>query len=231
MSLAVLAGDDSQLPARAASLAQFAATLTAKPWSLDREAIEDLRVQALGDDAIEAAAVVVAMFNYLTRVADASGIEFDYGSPLPAFEPDRCLVPAPRPDRGYWPVIEERHRTDLHLPALREVWQKWRSYVLESGHPLAHRQRQLLARVAAELCCDGWRSDQLRQYRPQDGAESLLVEFAGKLTTQPWSMQADDLDRLRRAGYDETALLHIIAVVALQNADSRLAMALGMVKA
>ena len=29
------------------------------------------------------------MFNYLTRVADASGIEFDYPAPLPAFQPER----------------------------------------------------------------------------------------------------------------------------------------------
>ena len=48
---------------------------------------------------MEAAAGVVWIFDYFTRVADASGIEFDYASPLPAFEPDSCQVPSARPLR------------------------------------------------------------------------------------------------------------------------------------
>jgi hypothetical protein len=41
-------------------------------------------------------------------------------------------------------------------------------------------------------------------------------------------MQPDDLETLRSLGYGETAVLHAIAVVALQNAESRLALARGV---
>ena len=52
----------------------------------------------------------------------------------------------------------------------------------------------------------------------------LLCVFAGKLSRQPWRMSPADLQALRNAGYPEPALLHAISVVALQNAESRLAM-------
>jgi len=39
-------------------------------------------------------------------------------------------------------------------------------------------------------------------------------------------MQAADLDGLRASGYREVAVLHVISVVAHQNADSRLAIGL-----
>src|SRR5437764_3213915 len=100
MPEAVLSRADQELPARVGALARFATTLTAQPWSLSGVArsgvARDLAAQGLDADAVEAAAGVVAMFNYLTRVADASGIEFDYQSPLPAFEPDLARVAAER---------------------------------------------------------------------------------------------------------------------------------------
>src|SRR5207237_9847217 len=69
------------------------------PWALTREAVEDAARQGLDDEQVEAAVGVISMFNYFTRVADATGIEFDYLTPLPAFEPDLRQVTAPRPDR------------------------------------------------------------------------------------------------------------------------------------
>jgi alkylhydroperoxidase family enzyme len=224
MSVTVLSGADIQLPPRAAALARFAVALTAKPWSLSGSVADDLAGQGFGEDAIEAATGVVAMFNYLTRVADATGIEFDYTSPLPAFQPDLARPPAARPGRPSWPIVPGQARTFPRFPAVTEAWERWRGYVFESDHPLTHRERQLLARATAEECCDRWRADLLLEYQPENEAESRLAEFARKLTRQPWRMQAADLDALRGAGSSETALLHAIAVVALQNADSRLAM-------
>jgi alkylhydroperoxidase family enzyme len=226
MSVAVLSGADGELPAREAALARFAVTLTAEPWSLSRGLADGLVEQGFGADAIEAATGVVAMFNYLTRVADATGIEFDYASPLPTFEPDRCSVPAPRPDRDSWPVVAGPLRTFAGFPAVAEAWQRWRGYVFDSDQPLTRRERRVLARVAAEECCDGWRADQLSGYAPETEAETRLVAFARKLSREPWQMQPADLQVLRAAGYAETALLHAISVVALQNADSRLALGL-----
>ena len=97
--MAVLQGDDESLAPRARALARLAVTLTARPWALTQEAVEDARRQELDEDQLEAAIGVISLFNYFTRVADATGIEFDYPTALPAFEPDLCQVPAPRPDR------------------------------------------------------------------------------------------------------------------------------------
>jgi hypothetical protein len=169
------------------------------------------------------------MFNYFTRVADASGIEFDYTSPLPEFEPDMCRVPAPRPERADWPVVAEPRRGFVRRPGLREAWEAWRGYVIGADEPLDRRQRRMLAAVAAEECCDRWRADDLGGHEPRDAAEERLVEFAGKLSRQPWAMQADDLDDLRNAGHGEQALLHAMSVVAMQNAESRLAIAQGAI--
>jgi hypothetical protein len=164
------------------------------------------------------------MFNYLTRVADASGIEFDYASPLPAFEPERDREPAPRPDRASWPVIADEFRTLPGFPATNEAWQRWHEYVFDSGEPLNRRDRGLLACAAAQETCDRARADELAEHTPRDDREERLDGFARKLSRSPWRMDAADLRALRDLGYPEPALLHAISVVALQNAESRLAM-------
>ena len=164
------------------------------------------------------------MFNYLTRVADASGIEFDYASPLPAFQPERDREPAPRPDREAWPVINDEFRTLPSFPVTSEAWQRWQEYVFNSEEPLNRRERRVLARAAAQETCDRARADELAEYTPRDDREALLDSFARKLSRSPWQMKPANLQALRDAGYPELALLHAISVVALQNAGSRLAM-------
>ena len=229
MSVTVLSGEDLRLPPRAAALARYAVSLTAEPWALAGDLASELAAQGFDGESAEAATVVIAMFNYLTRVADASGIEFDYASPLPAFEPDRDRSAAARPDRSAWPTIPAEARTSPRFAGLNEAWQRWHDYVLESDEPLTHRERQVLALAAARECCDGWRADELHEYEPKDAAESALVDFASKLSCRQWQMDAADLDALRGAGYPESAVLHAISVVALQNAESRLAMGRAMV--
>lgn len=173
---------------------------------------------------MQTATGVVAMFNYLTRVADASGIEFDYESPLPVFQPRRDREPAPRPDRASWPVIGAEFRALPSFPALTEAWGRWHEYVFGSDEPLPRGDRRVLARAAAQECCDRTRADELDGHAPRNATESLLDAFARKLSRQPWGMGPADLASLRAAGYPEPALLHAISVVALQNAESRLAM-------
>jgi uncharacterized protein YciW len=222
----VLTGDDGLLPARAAALADFAAVLTSRPWSITPDIGARLAAEGVSGAPFEAATGVVAMFNYLTRVADASGIEFDYASPLPAFTPERAREPAPRPGRDQWPVIapELRSYGFPSFPELSRAWQDWRDYVFGSAEPLTGRERRLLAGAAARESCDRSRADELSAYSPQGDREALLVAFARKLSSRPWQMGPADLDGLRAAGYPEPALLHAISVVALQNAESRLAM-------
>ena len=203
-------------------------TLTAQPWALTAEAVADVAEQGLDEGQIEAAIGVIAMFNYFTRVADASGIEFDYETPLPAFEPNRGQVTANRPDRSVLarpdagPDTEHRPRPSYQQ--LREIWETWRAYVLESDEPLSRRDRRVLARVAAEEATD-WAFAETLTEPARDGDEQL-AGFARKLSREPWRMVAGDLDTLRAAGYSEQALLHAISVVAHQNADSRLVIGL-----
>jgi hypothetical protein len=215
-------------------------TATAQPWSLTREIVRDAGRQGLDEGQIEAAVGVVSMFNYFTRVADATGIEFDYQTPLPAFEPDRGQVVAPRPDR---PVSPGRHAERLsggdagqssgrdaegrmrpRHEQLRSAWESWRSYVLESDEPIGTRERRLLASVAAEESADWEAAEALGGAEGSDG--DRLAGFARKLSREPWRMQEGDLNGLRALGYSEEAVLHVISVVAHQNADSRLALGL-----
>jgi alkylhydroperoxidase family enzyme len=201
-SLAVLGRDDESLPPRARALAAFAVALTAQPWTVS--------APDLDAEEFEAAVGVISMFNYFTRVADATGIEFDYLTPLPAFKPERDQATAPRPAQ---PGSFERPR--LRHAQLQAAWQSWRSYLLETDEPLSRVERQLLAAVAASEAADG----SLGEVEDDGGP---LVPFARKLSRQPWRMEAADLEGLRAAGYREEAILHVISVVAHQNADSRL---------
>jgi hypothetical protein len=163
------------------------------------------------------------MFNYFTRVADATGIEFDYETPLPAFEPDRHQVTATRPGRPDSPVPDSGGRPRPRHQPLLAAWESWRTYVLESDEPLSRRERRLLAGVAAQEAADWDAVEELAGGELGRDGDEVLAGFARKLSRQPWKMVASDLDRLRAGGYSDQALLHAISVVAHQNADSRLA--------
>jgi hypothetical protein len=190
--------------------------------------VQDAVRQGLDEEQIEAAVGVISMFNYFTRVADATGIEFDYQTPLPAFEPDLRQATAPRPSRSVSSGRGAGSRRPRHRQ-LQTAWESWRGYVLEAEEPISRRERRLLASVAAEETTDWEGAEALNELAcPEDG-DDLLIGFARKLSRQPWRMEAADLAELRAGGYSEEALLHVISVVAHQNADSRLAIGLGAV--
>jgi hypothetical protein len=218
-------GADGALPEREAALARLAVGLTARPWAVTGDLAGELAGHGFAAEGIEAAVAIVAMFNYFTRVADASGIEFDYLSPLPVFQPQRSRRPSPRPARADWPVVDGGHRGFPLLPELDGLWRSWRALVLDSDSPLGRRERRVLARAAAEECCDRWQAEQFDRYAPGNATEVALDAFARKLSRCPWQMGPSDLETLRAAGFAEPALLHAIAVVAHQNAASRAAMA------
>jgi alkylhydroperoxidase family enzyme len=227
--LAVLRGDDESLTPRARALVRLAATLTAEPWALTGEAVRDASRQGLDAEQVEAAVGVISMFNYFTRVADATGIEFDYLTPLPAFEPDRRQVSAPRPDRsGSSGQTGGRRRRQPRHGQLQAAWKSWRAYVLDADEPISRRERRLLASVAAEETADWAGAEALGGPKSLADGEDQLIEFARKLSRQPWRMAEADLEGLRASGYSEAAILHVISVIAHQNADSRLAIGLGV---
>jgi hypothetical protein len=169
---------------------------------------------------------VISMFNYFTRVADATGIEFDYLTPLPAFEPDLRQGTAPRPDRS-GSSSRRGGRRPRH-PRLRAAWKSWRAYVLHTDKPISRRERYLLASVAAEETADWEGAEILGGPGSLADGDGRLVAFARKLSRQPWRMEEADLEGLRSSGYSEEAILHVISVVAHQNADSRLVVGLGV---
>jgi uncharacterized protein YciW len=226
--LAVLQGEDESLAPHARTLARLAVTLTARPWALTREAVEDARRQGLDEEQIEAAIGVISMFNYFTRVADATGIEFDYPTALPAFEPDLGQVTAPRPDRPVSFSGPAGGRRRPRIGGLRAAWESWRAYVLEADQPISQRERRLLAAVAAEEAADWEGAEALNGVKPGTDGDDQLIGFARKLSRQPWRMGEGDLEQLRSLGYSEKAVLHMISVVAHQNADSRLVLGLGV---
>jgi hypothetical protein len=189
--------------------------------------VQDARRQGLDEEQIEAAIGVISMFNYFTRVADATGIEFDYPTSLPAFEPDLCQVTAPRPGR---PVSSSRSAVSRRQPRckpLQTAWQSWRAYVLETDEPISQRERRLLSAAAAEETADWDGAEALDGVKSRQDGDEQLAGFARKLSREPWRMAEKDLQSLRALGYQEAAVLHMISVVAHQNADSRFALGLG----
>jgi len=213
------------LAPRERALASVAVTLTSRPWAVTGDDMEEVRRQGFSEQQLESAVAVIAMFNYFTRVADASGIDFDYQTPLPAFEPDRDQVSAPRPVASVVvaPGADDRDaagRRVLGHEGLRAAWASWRAYLLDSVEPLSRSDRLLLVRVAAEEAAD--RATAEAHGSPAGAAGHVLAGFARKLSREPWQMQAADLEKLRASGYSEIAVLQAISVTAHQNADSRL---------
>jgi uncharacterized peroxidase-related enzyme len=58
--------------------------------------------------------------------------------------------------------------------------------------------------------------------------ERAMLDFAVKLTAEPWLMEEDDRERLRRAGFDDCAIWDIAAVAGFFNMTNRVASATDM---
>jgi uncharacterized peroxidase-related enzyme len=57
------------------ALCGLAEKLTHRQQKMSREDLEELRAHGLEDEAIHDAVQVIAFFNYITRIADALGVE------------------------------------------------------------------------------------------------------------------------------------------------------------
>jgi uncharacterized peroxidase-related enzyme len=58
--------------------------------------------------------------------------------------------------------------------------------------------------------------------------QRAMLDFAVKLTTQPWEVEEEDRARLRRAGFDDRDIWDIASVAAFYNMTNRLASATDM---
>jgi uncharacterized protein YciW len=215
-----------ELSPQDACLVDFARSLTARPWAIGPTDIRRLSEVGFSRTSIVLVIGLVAMFNYLTRVADGTGIEADYGTDLPQFVYRGVTESARRPEPAEWPPVDDSIQLLSQLTGVHETWCRWRDYVLESPSPIPKATRRQLRTIAARNACDG-------AINPADNADSndawsapgsndALSDFAEKLSRTPWLMASSDIDALRSIGMNDLSVLHVIAVVAYQSAESRL---------
>ncbi len=70
-------------------------------------------------------------------------------------------------------------------------------------------------------------SDDYREAR-LSAADRAMLDYAVKLTREPWAMEAADLEPLREAGFEDAAILDIAQVTAYYAFVNRLADGLGV---
>jgi uncharacterized protein YciW len=200
-----------------ACLVDFARTLTARPWMIGPADIHRLSDVGLSRTSIVLVIGLVAMFNYLTRIADGTGVEADYQNELPEFVYRGVTESVPRPGPDEWPAVDGSLQLLSVLPDAFANWQHWREYVLDNPDPVPPATRHRLRSIAARNACDS-----TVPAPDENNAQDLLAQFADKLSRTPWLTAQPDIDALRRTGLDDRAILHVIAVVAYQSAESRL---------
>lgn len=204
----------------------FARTLTARPWAVGPADIHRLSAVGFARTSIALVIGLVGMFNYLTRVADGTGVEADYGSELPRFVYRGVTESVPRPGPEEWPPVDGSLQLLSVLPNVQAAWSHWREYLVESPGPLAKATRRQLRSIAARNACDGALGLPEGDFHDAAGNEmgsgDPLSTFAEKLSLTPWLIAQSDVDALRSTGMDDLSVLHVIATVAYQSAESRL---------
>jgi alkylhydroperoxidase family enzyme len=213
------------LPPLERALARFSTCLSDEPWAVTAADVDELRAAGLSEAAVLHTVVQSAFFNYLNRVADAVGIDFDYASTLPRMEKDEMREPAARPPRDAWPRADRAPLVAARFaerPATFEAFQKWRAYLMEREAPLSRRDRRVIAAAVATELCDAATLQDLRGSEPADEREHALAAYAVTLTSAPWRLSERSLEPLRALGLDDRALLDVITVAAYQNTASRI---------
>jgi uncharacterized protein YciW len=205
----------------------FAQSLTARPWTIGPADIRQLSAAGFSRQSIVLVIGLVAMFNYLTRVADGTGVEADYNNGLPQFEYRGVTEAAPRPGPQEWPAVDRSLESLSVFSKVHAAWSRWQDYIFEGSGPVPTEIRHRLRFIAARNACDGAIASSAKA-GSQDTAWSRtesgepLSQFAEKLSRTPWLMGASDADALRSIGLDDLSILHVIAIVAYQSAESRL---------
>jgi uncharacterized peroxidase-related enzyme len=82
--------------------------------------------------------------------------------------------------------------------------------------------RQLGDPLLGEMIVQNYRTARLSK------RQRAMLDFAVKLTTQPWEVEEEDRERLRRAGFSDRDIWDIASVAAFYNMTNRLASATDM---
>ncbi len=91
---------------------------------------------------------------------------------------------------------------------------------------MAHHGAGLLELTKDEALVEGLKAD----YRRVDleAADRAMLDYAAKLTREPWSMERADVDGLRAAGFSDAAILDINQITGYYAYANRLADGLGI---
>jgi uncharacterized peroxidase-related enzyme len=82
--------------------------------------------------------------------------------------------------------------------------------------------RQLGDPMLGEMMVMNYRAARLNK------RQRAMLDFAVKLTTQPWEIEEEDRERLRRAGFNDRDIWDIASIAAFYNMTNRLASATDM---
>ena len=140
----------------------------------------------------------------------------------------------------------------LRVYALRprhlELWDAFYDDLMRGESGLTKPQREMIAVVVStvnschycmvshaaalrKLTGDPVLVEQLRtnyKYAELEPRERAMLDFAVKLTAQPWAMEETDRERLRRAGFSDRDIWDISAIAAFFNMTNRVASATDM---
>jgi alkylhydroperoxidase family enzyme len=215
------------LPPQEAAIAGIAARITDAPWTLDAGDFARAREVGLSDATLLHVVLQTALFNYLNRMADGLGIEFDYVTDLPPIA-RMHRGPLPRPERAMWPQPESRTRS-LSIddrPESAQRYALWTRYNVERDTPLSTSERSVVRRAVALALCDSLTAAEVDGALPASDRERRLAEYATLLTLTPWRLDAASLAPVRDLRLDDEAVLDLVALASFQNAASRIRLAL-----
>jgi uncharacterized protein YciW len=157
------------LPEKDFRMLEFAEQLTRHPWIVGESDIHILRQSGFHNGEMLHIVLGSALFNYLNRMADGIGIQFEYQSSLPEFRPKIIET---------WDSLpKERHKT----PALeRKSPIAWIRCPDQSGPSSPGSEPVNLFRVISEnseasILAKGWRSYHLMP------TQALNVQTRGRL--------------------------------------------------
>ncbi len=264
------------------AMLEFSEKLTLLPCDMKEENVRGLRRHGFTDREILSITLAAAYRNFITRVADALGVELRQGENytpeiLHAFgvtkEEAQTTMYGGRQVAEESPNPEERLRGERmgRVPALQGVcWietvagpsQKLHDVVAAGlpqnlaralslrpealqatlgfgrltgmgGSELGERLESVIGLTVAESlqapCMIAHHGQGLREAAGRfDAKERAVARFCEKLTRPPSPMSRSDLEALREAGFDDRALLTIVASAALENFLGRVAAGVGV---
>ncbi len=66
------------------------------------------------------------------------------------------------------------------------------------------------------------------QTAPLSDTDRAMLDYAAKVTREPWKMEAADIDSLKEVGFDDRAILDICQITAYYAYANRMADGLGV---